>query len=103
MKTGLLDVRPVFLRKEERTRGHVFCTMPALKITREIKCCLRTAFGTTDTNAGAMTLADALTALSRLCLLRYTVEGDYAITRLPLVNESWMEILKANAVNLPSK
>jgi hypothetical protein len=36
-----------------------------LKITREIKRCLRTAFGTTDTNAGAVTLSDALTALFR--------------------------------------
>ena len=33
LKTGLLEVRPVWVRKESRTRGHVFCCMLALKIT----------------------------------------------------------------------
>ena len=31
LMTGLLEVRPVFVRKESRTRGHVFCSMLALK------------------------------------------------------------------------
>jgi transposase len=34
-KTGLLQVRPIFLRKESRTRGHALATMLALKIARE--------------------------------------------------------------------
>lgn len=103
MKTGLLEVRPVFVRKEERTRGHVFCTMLALKITREMERCLRTAFGTTDTNADTVTLPDALTALGRLCLLQYTVDDDHTLTRLPLPNPMQTEILKALAVSLPSQ
>jgi len=36
MKTGLLEVRPVFVRKESRTRGHVFACMLAMKISREM-------------------------------------------------------------------
>ncbi len=32
MKTGLLEVRPIFLRKSNRTKGHVFVCMLALKI-----------------------------------------------------------------------
>lgn len=36
MKTGLLDVRPIFLRNKGRTKGYVFISMLALKITRQI-------------------------------------------------------------------
>ena len=103
MKTGLLEVRPVFVRKEGRTRGHVFCSMLALKITREMECCLKTAFGTTDTNAEAVTLPDALNALGRLCLLEYNIDGDHTATRLPVPSPSQTEILKALTVSLPSK
>jgi transposase len=103
MKTGLLEVRPVFVRKEERTRGHVFCSMLALKITREMERCLRTVFGTTDSNADAVTLPDALTALGRLCLLEYDVAGDRTVTRLPVPNQSQTEILNALAVSLPDQ
>jgi transposase len=103
LKTGLLEVRPVFVRKEERTRGHVFCSMLALKITREMERCLRTAFGTTDGNAAAVTLPDALTALGRLCLLQYKIDGEQTITRLPVPNPSQTGILKALAVCLPKQ
>src|SRR6266403_2560701 len=37
LKTGLLEVRPVFVRKESRTRGHVFCSMLALKVSGEME------------------------------------------------------------------
>jgi hypothetical protein len=103
MKTGLLEVRPVFVRKEGRTRGHVFCSMLALKITREMERCLKAAFGTTDTNAEAVTLPDALNALGRLCLLEYNIDGDHTATRLPVPSPSQTEILKALTVSLPSK
>ena len=36
MKTGLLEVRPIFVRKDSRTRGHVFGCMLALKISRDL-------------------------------------------------------------------
>ena len=37
MKTGLLEIRPVFVRKASRTRGHALVTMLALKIVRELE------------------------------------------------------------------
>ena len=64
MKTGLLEVRPLFVRKESRTRGHVFCCMLALKLSREMERRLREQFGTTDSNPHAITLRDALTSLA---------------------------------------
>jgi transposase len=44
MKTGLLEVRPLFVRKESRTRGHVFCCMLALKLSRENGAAAAAAF-----------------------------------------------------------
>src|SRR5207249_2995020 len=57
MKTGLLEVRPLFLRKESRTRGHVFCCMLALKLSREMERRLQKQFGTTDSTI-ALTKVD---------------------------------------------
>ncbi|MCP4985299.1 MAG: IS1634 family transposase, partial [Colwellia sp.] len=37
MKTGLLETRPVFVRKERRTRGHVFIVMLAYSIIHELQ------------------------------------------------------------------
>jgi len=37
LKTGLLEIRPVFLRKAERTRGHAVVSLLALKLARELE------------------------------------------------------------------
>lgn len=103
MKTGLLEVRPVFVRKESRTRGHVFCCLLALKLSREIERRLQAAFGTTDTNAQAVTLSDALVALSRLCLLDYELEGGVRVTKLPRPDPRQQQILAALHVSMPKK
>jgi len=36
LKTGLLELRPIFLRKENRTRGHALVSFLALKLAREL-------------------------------------------------------------------
>jgi transposase len=103
MKTGLLEVRPVFVRKESRTRGHVLACMLAMKISREIERRLRAAFGTTDSNPHAITLPDALASLARLCLLHYPIDADTTVTRLPKPDVRQNEILTALGVALPEK
>jgi transposase len=103
MKTGLLEVRPVFVRKESRTRGHVLACMLALKISREIERRLRAAFGTTDSNPYAITLPDALASLARLCLLHYPIDADTTVTRLPKPDVRQKGILTALGVALPEK
>ena len=102
LKTGLLEVRPVWVRKENRTRGHVFCCMLALKVSREMERRLRAVFGTTDTRADAITLPDALLALTRLCLLHYPVDEKTTLTKLPQPDSRQQEILKALGVSLPA-
>jgi transposase len=103
MKTGLLEVRPVFVRKESRTRGHVFACMLALKICREMESRLKAAFGTTDSNKYAITLPDALAALNRLCLLNYAVDTKTTVTRLPKPDARQKEILTAIGVSMPGR
>ena len=102
MKTGLLEIRPVFVRKESRTRGHVFCAMLALKLQREVERRLAAEFGTTDKNRYAITVPDALASLSRLTLLNYEENGKVTVTKLPQPDARQERILKALKVSLPS-
>jgi transposase len=101
LKTGLLEVRPVWVRKESRTRGHVFCCMLALKVSREMERRLRAAFGTTETQQDAITLPDALLALTRLCLLHYPIDEKTTVTKLPQPDARQRKILEALGVTLP--
>jgi len=102
LKTGLLEVRPVWVRKESRTRGHVFCCLLALKVSREMERRLRAAFGTTETHADTITLPDALRALTRLCLLHYRIDEKTTLTKLPQPDARQQAILKALGVALPA-
>ena len=100
MKTFLLEIRPIFVRKKSRTIGHVFCSMLALKVSREIQGGLKAAFGTTEEGADALTLKDALNALSRLCFQCHDVSGQ-EILRLPRPDERQEGIFKALGVIPP--
>src|SRR5882762_7613534 len=102
LKTGLLEVRPVFVRKESRTRGHVFCCLLALKLSREMERRLREKFGTTDSNPHAITLPDALRALGSLCLLQDKIDERTTVTKLPHPRSNQQQILAALGVSLPA-
>jgi transposase len=102
LKSGLLEVRPVWVRKENRTRGHVFCCMLALQLSREMERRLRAVFGTTETRTDALTLPDALLSLTRLCLLHYPVDAKATVTKLPQPDARQQEILHALGVRLPA-
>jgi transposase len=101
MKTGLLEIRPVFVRKESRTRGHVFCSMLALKLQREVERRLAAVFGTTDADHYAVTVPDALASLSRLTLLHYKMNDEIVVTKLPKPDAQQERILDALKVSLP--
>jgi transposase len=103
LKSDLLELRPIFVRKESRTRGHVFSCMLALKISREMRNRLVAHFGTTDDNPHGLTLEDAFEALNRLTLDLYPVEDDILIPSLPRPDQHQARILEALQVSLPSK
>jgi len=97
MKTNLLEVRPIFLRNKDRTIGHVFISMLALKITRQMEKALYSNLGTTET--GGETIESALSALSRICLLKYKV-ADQVLTVLPKTDDRQTKILGALKIDL---
>jgi transposase len=103
MKTGLLEIRPLFVRKESRTRGHVFCCLLALQLQRELERRLAAAFGTTDKDPKAVTVSEALAALGRLSLLTFNIDEKTAVTRLPKPDQHQRSILDALKVSLPAK
>jgi transposase len=103
MKTGLLEVRPIFVRKESRTRGHVFVCLLALKLSRELQRRLAAAFGTTQDEPHGVTVPDAVAALNRLCLLTYPFDERHSVTRLPRPDAQQTRILQALQVPLPHR
>jgi transposase len=103
VKTTFLEIRPIFLRKAERTKAHVFVAMLALKITRQFEASLRQTFGTTDTDADAITADDALVALGRLTYLYSTDRNGDRHVYLPRPDEQQSKILKALGLTFPLK
>jgi len=103
MKTGLLEIRHLFVRKEIRTRGHIFCCLLALKLQREMERRLVSVFRITAQDPNAVTVSDALAALGRLPLILYNVDEKKAVTRLPKPDDHQRKILDALKVILPSK
>ncbi len=101
MKTGFLELRPIFVRKESRTRGHVFAARLALKVVREGERGLKEAFGTTEQSAEALTFDDALSALSRLCFQRQDLGGQ-EVLHLPRPDAHQAAIFAAWGITPPT-
>ncbi|HRV07364.1 MAG TPA: hypothetical protein P5568_02745, partial [Acidobacteriota bacterium] len=105
LRTGGWEIGPVSLRRADRTRGHALVRLPGLKLQLALEGRLRAAFGTTDTDAHTVILDDALTALGRLCLERYQVEGRITVRRVRRLthpDERQQEILEALGVTPPT-
>jgi hypothetical protein len=88
MKTGMLEIRPIFLRKATRTRGHAFVTMLALKVLRALEARVAglnlTAQDALDRLAGVrlVTFADPSLGLWRLPV-KYAAPQQEILERLP--------------------
>ncbi|ASV75788.1 Mobile element protein [Thermogutta terrifontis] len=102
MKTTGLEIRPVYLRRADRTQAHALVCMLALKLQMVLEERLRAVFGTTAEDEHTVTLEDALTALGRLCLEYYQVNGRIELTRLPQPDTQQQKILEALGVRLPT-
>jgi transposase len=101
MKTGLLEVRPIFVRKASHTKGHVMVCLLALKLARELRRRLIAVYGTTDTDPYTVTLEEALTALNRLCLQITPLDGQHFLTTIPSPDERQQKILQALHIPWP--
>jgi len=91
-KTAHLEMRPVWVRTEDHTRGHVLVVMLAYLIRRE----LSRAWAALN-----VTVEEGLAQLATLCSMTVTVEGGASCLRIPVPRETSRALLNAAAVRLP--
>lgn len=101
MKTNFLEIRPIFLRKANRTKGHVFVSMLALKVMLHFKRKLKEKYETTKDGLYNMTLEEALNDLDRLNFMHYECNGKRT-TRLSKPNKIQGELLSLFHCQLPN-
>jgi len=92
MKTGLLEIRPIFVRKESRTRGHVFVTMLAYLLFQDAWCVLKE-----KTN---FSKDHCLSLIQSLQTVTVSVNG-LSIKQIPSPNPDLKRILDALNLKLP--
>jgi hypothetical protein len=92
MKTGLLEIRPLFLRRADHTRGHVFMVMLSYLLTKEME---------RSTNHLDITVSELMHDLDRLCLQYQWLADDVRISRLPQPTAAQSEIIQALSIKLP--
>jgi len=91
-KTSHLEVRPVFVRTEASTRGHVLVVMLAYMIVRELKRAWR------DFD---LTVEEGLDELNRLCAMKLSIKDGGSCLRVPEPSPIAKELLAAIDVKLP--
>jgi len=91
-KTAHLEVRPIFVRKQSRTRGHVLVVMLSYHIVMELSRCWR------DLN---ITVAEGVNELGSLCVTEVTVKGQTTINQVPVPRRSIKRLLQVAQVTLP--
>ena len=91
MKTSL-EVRPVFVRKASRTRGHVLVVMLALILRRELEKRLKPV---------QMEVNHALRHMMGWTILREFL-GPIRFSRLPIANRRQLEILDSLGLRQPT-
>jgi hypothetical protein len=90
MKTGLLEVRPIWLRKKSRTQAHVFICMLAYLISRQIEKILKED----------ETVAHALKQLDRITAVDMVLAGS-TIPTIPNQPAEIQSILDRLCISLP--
>ena len=91
MKTTLLHLRGIFVRKENRTRAHVFTIMLAYLIAYE----LRRLWKDLD-----VTIEEAIDELSSICVTK-VVLGKTSIHTVPTPRKLGQQLLEKSNINLP--
>ena len=87
-----LDMRPIFLRKEERTRAHLFVVMLAYKIQRHI----RNAWKDMD-----MTVDEGLKQLGNITATNIRIK-DQIVAKVPKPSNRCKELLEPLKVRIPT-
>ena len=91
-KTGHLEVRPIFLRREARTRAHAFVVMLAYQISRYLASCWHTF---------DVTVEEGLHALTTLCLVEVSPHNAPSYHCLPTPRDAIARLLHSADITLP--
>ena len=91
-KTVHLEVRPIFLRLEARTRAHAFVVMLAYQIIRYLAACW---------NAFDVTVAEGLHALTTLCLVEVSPHNTPSSHCIPTPRDAIARLLHSADIKLP--
>ncbi len=91
-KTAHREVRPVYVRKEENTRGHVLVVMLAYLIVRR----LARAWTALD-----LTVEEGLDHLKTLCSMEIRTEAGGSCLRIPQPRQTSQALLDALGLHLP--
>lgn len=91
-KTAHLEARPIYVRKESRTRGHVFVVMLAYMLVAELA---------RDWQALDLTVEEGIRELSTLCMTEVIIAGNARIKEVPTPRASIQGLLQAAGVRLP--
>jgi len=92
-KTRHLEVRPVYVRKEENTRGHVLVVMLSYLVERA----LRQAWAKLD-----VTVQEGLEQLKTICPMEMTTPAGGCCLRIPQARANIQQLLDALALHLPA-
>jgi len=91
-KTAHLEVRPIFLRREARTRAHALVVMLAYQIIRYLVSCW---------SAFDVTVAEGLHALATLCLVEVAPQHAPSYHCLPTPRDTIARLLHSADIKLP--
>jgi Transposase DDE domain len=91
-KTAHLEVRPIFLRREARTRAHALVVMLAYQIIRYLASCW---------SAFDVTVAEGLHALTTLCLVEVAPKNAPSYHCIPTPRDAIAGLLRSADIKLP--
>jgi hypothetical protein len=92
-KTVHLEMRPIFVRRASRTRGHALIVMLAYRLIQELAA---------RWSALDLTVQEGIDLLASLCLVEVQVNGQVPFNQIPQPSETIQALLDAARVRLPS-
>jgi len=93
MKTGHLEMRPIFVRKTERTRAHAFIVMLAYLLRLKLEAAWR------DFD---ITVEEGLKQLSTLCAMENQIGGKAGFLSVPAPRDSLARLFTALEIEPPT-
>ena len=92
-KTAQLEMRPIYVRRASRTRGHALVVMLAYRLVQE----LAQRWSQLD-----LTVQEGIDMLASLCLIEVRVNAQVPFNEIPQPSEDIQALLDAARVSLPS-